>query len=366
MSLGGPCFHAWCDNADRVDAFAAALSALGHPKTWSDEISAISVEEAVSAARADFAVNKSISTTVCPLLRSGRVVLFDIGAYREGHERGDSRGPLYLAPDDRRELLLLSRIKIAHSGGGGARSVEVEAAVPAIQVQQDIEDLMIRLCAPDAHARVTTGACTWFWDWGPPVQACVTYHAEAKVARDLALAWIHLHDGDKTPCAEGMSLDALAARVEAAPRGSHVDVAGNVEFTRERSPPAWYLSKPLRKWRGDGIVFAGNAELTREQVLAALSTPPATVLDALEASAAPDDEWRAVEASGLEAIEVAKQGGPTYEVEFNSRRYFQFIQRHAPYHVRRLPNGGVVLATHPYRTLWPLWADALYLLGITP
>jgi hypothetical protein len=33
--------------------------------------------------------------------------------------------------------------------------------------------------------------------------------------------------------------------------------------------------------------------------------------------------------------------------------------------VRRLPNGGVMLATHPYRTLWPLWADALFLLGIT-
>jgi hypothetical protein len=26
----------------------------------------------------------------------------------------------------------------------------------------------------------------------------------------------------------------------------------------------------------------------------------------------------------------------------------------------------VLLATHPYRTLWPLWADALFLLGITP
>ncbi|WP_437651507.1 hypothetical protein [Sorangium sp. So ce362] len=31
---------------------------------------------------------------------------------------------------------------------------------------------------------------------------------------------------------------------------------------------------------------------------------------------------------------------------------------------RRLPSGGVVLATHPYRTLWPLWADALFALGL--
>jgi hypothetical protein len=33
--------------------------------------------------------------------------------------------------------------------------------------------------------------------------------------------------------------------------------------------------------------------------------------------------------------------------------------------MRRLPNGGVLLATHPDRILWPLWADALFLLGIT-
>jgi len=55
-----------------------------------------------------------------------------------------------------------------------------------------------------------------------------------------------------------------------------------------------------------------------------------------------------------------------HKVYVNSRKHLQFIQRHAPYHVRRLPNGGVLLATHPYRTLWQLYADALFLLGITP
>jgi hypothetical protein len=42
----------------------------------------------------------------------------------------------------------------------------------------------------------------------------------------------------------------------------------------------------------------------------------------------------------------------------------RWIEQHAPFHVRRLPNGGVRLATHPYRILWPLWADALHLLDI--
>jgi hypothetical protein len=41
-----------------------------------------------------------------------------------------------------------------------------------------------------------------------------------------------------------------------------------------------------------------------------------------------------------------------------------FLVDHAPFYIRRLPSGGVLLATHPYRTLWPLWADALFALGL--
>ena len=80
----------------------------------------------------------------------------------------------------------------------------------------------------------------------------------------------------------------------------------------------------------------------------------------------PDDEWHAVEPRALELIEARKQGAPTEEVNVSTGKHTRFIERHAPYHVRRLPNGGGLLATHPYRTLWPLWADALFLLGITP
>ncbi|NUQ79852.1 MAG: hypothetical protein HUU21_40635, partial [Polyangiaceae bacterium] len=80
--------------------------------------------------------------------------------------------------------------------------------------------------------------------------------------------------------------------------------------------------------------------------------------------AVPDDEWREAEAVALEMIEAKKQGAPTLEVNVDTGHHRRFIEQHAPYHVRRLPNGGVMLATHPYRTLWRLWADALDLLGI--
>lgn len=80
----------------------------------------------------------------------------------------------------------------------------------------------------------------------------------------------------------------------------------------------------------------------------------------------PDDEWLSVETQALEMIEAKKQGAPTYEVNVAIGQRARFIEHHAPYHVRRLPNGGVMLTTHPYRVLWPLWQDALFLLGITP
>jgi hypothetical protein len=132
-----------------------------------------------------------------------------------------------------------------------------------------------------------------------------------------------------------MSLGELRARVDAAPRGTRVAIAD-------------------------------DSELTRETVLKAIEVPPGALLDALDASALPDDEWRAVEPRVLERIEAKKQGAPAYEVDVTSRKHVRFIERHAPYHVRRLPSGGVMLATHPCRTLWPLWADALFLLGIMP
>jgi hypothetical protein len=193
------------------------------------------------------------------------------------------------------------------------------------------------------------------------------------VARDLALSWIFLHDGDKPNRIAGLSLDALTARVEAAPQGACVGVARNLKRVWEHGRLEHDVTPTPQNQRPPhaGILRCGartrlpnDVDLTREQVLAALATPPATMLEALEASAVPDPEWRAAEPRALEILQATKEGAPTCEVNVASGKHVRFIEHHAPYHVRRLPSGGVLLATHPYRTLWPLWADALFVLGI--
>ncbi|WP_438033966.1 hypothetical protein [Sorangium sp. So ce204] len=93
-----------------------------------------------------------------------------------------------------------------------------------------------------------------------------------------------------------------------------------------------------------------------------------SLVGALEASAVPDEAWRAVEPRARELvqelIEEPREGETSYEVNVATGRHVRFIEHHSPYHVRRLPNGGLMLATHPFRTLWPLWSDALFVLGL--
>lgn len=298
---------------------------------WTDYIP---VDEAVAVLRAAFSTETYAEATFGVRLSSERTLEFGGHCCGDGAIRRGASGPLGISPFDKVELLPLS-LPFA-SRGSGMQCVKVEAALAALVVHEDVEDVLLRFCAPDARARVTTGGCTKLGIWGAPIEIGATYHADSSlVARDLALSWVHLHDKDKMERIAGMSLPALHARVDAAPHGARVAVAGG-----------------------------GN--LSRESVLKAIETSPAALLDALEASALPDDEWRAVEPSALEMIEATATGAPTYEVDLTTRRHVQFLQSHAPYHVRRLPNGGVLLATHPYRTLWQLYADALFLLGITP
>jgi hypothetical protein len=383
MSDPGPWFYGWCDEPDRVDAFAAALSVLVRPdKTCSISIQAIGqrgevwrdkipIDEAVAAVRAHFAAGSHVFASFPLTLSSGRVFPFAVECNGDGYERHYPDGPLSASPFDLRDVYF-QHLEIAW--GSGERSVEVEAAILSMQVQEVVEDLLLRLCAPDGCTLVTTGACAGLGDWGAPVEMRSTYHANAAfVARDLALSWVHLYDGDIVGRAACLSLSALAARVEAAPQGARVGVAISGKLRGEhavldRAAAKSRDERPTRPdaaRRGPRPILPGDVELTREHVLAALATPPATLLDALEASAVPDDEWRAALPLALEAIEATKAGAPTYEVDVTTGKHTRFIERHAPYHVRRLPNGGVLLATHPYRTLWPLWADALFLLGIT-
>ncbi|WP_437609362.1 hypothetical protein WMF20_50125 [Sorangium sp. So ce834] len=382
MSDGSPYFYAWCNEADRVDAFAAAMSVLvAHGATCNVDIQSIDhpdvtwrrsvpIDEAIAAVRTAFAPGTYVFASLPVTLSSGTSVRFAIVCNGDNYERRGPSGPLCASPFDRRDLLS-SSLEIAT---GTMRGVEIEAAIASIQVQQDIEDLLIRLCAPEAHGHVKTGACVDVGHWGAPVETCATYHADAaSVARDLALSWVHLHEGDKTALTAGMPLELLRARIDAAPHGACVGIAGDVDLLRQHTRMDWAAaaSRDTRPTRVDAVrrgaraPIEGDAELTRETVLKALDTPPSLLLDALEASAVPDNDWRSVESAARETIAATKEGAATYQADVASRKHVQFIKRHAPFHVQRPPSGGVVLATHPYRTLWPLWADALFLLGIT-
>ncbi|NUQ79786.1 MAG: hypothetical protein HUU21_40300, partial [Polyangiaceae bacterium] len=123
---------------------------------------------------------------------------------------------------------------------------------------------------------------------------------------------MHLYDGDKMESAAGLSLETLGARVEAAPKGVRVGIATTVERVEEYdrrdygATKSWATrpTRPDLARQGPRPIGPGDKELTREQVLAVLQTPPAALLDALEAAAVPDDEWREAEAVALEMIEA--------------------------------------------------------------
>lgn len=385
MSVSGPYFYAWCDEADAVEAFGAALAALIIPGTRCNvsidgfipehvEREPIPAEEIAALARAFFAREAGIHVYPDVRTASGNVFDLNLDCLGEGFRRRffGPGCPLSAEATDR-DYFFRRRRDIAL--GIGTSSAAVEAAIDATHTQADTEDILLRLCAPDDVKRVPTGACGYLGSWDPSLEMSGTYHAEAReIARDLALSWVHLHDGDSVARIADASLDALAARVDAAPRGARVGIAPTNELILEhfridaeaRQDGDDRPASPDLVRKGPRVLLPGDDLLTREQVLAALAAPPATLLEALEAAAFPDDEWRAAEPLALQAIEAKAQGAPTVEVDVSTGHHRRFIQAHAPFHVRRLPNGGVLLATHPYRTLWPLWADALELLGIRP
>ncbi|WP_437801694.1 hypothetical protein [Sorangium sp. So ce693] len=350
MSNSGPRFFAWCDEPERIDALAAALSALVIPEyaislmmSASLRCRTCSIDEALAMVRAHFGGLKSahVGSSVRPN-DSKRVMRLSLACYPEESERDHPYGPLNAKAGERKWDFYPYEIPV----GRGPRSVEAEAAAAYHVVQGDVEDLLLRLCAPDTSGRVPTGACTGEEDWIAPVAMSATYNTNAaELARDLALSWVSLHDKESVSRIAGTSLEALRARVDAAPRGARVPMKGTSELT---------------------------GSLSRETVLKALATPPATLLEALEAAAVPDDTWRAAEPKARELMELRRQlddeaAGevpPAFWVDITTREHTRFLEEHAPFHVRRLPSGGVLLATHPYRTLWPLWADALFVLGL--
>jgi len=100
------------------------------------------------------------------------------------------------------------------------------------------------------------------------------------------------------------------------------------------STPAGPLDRIGRRGPAEPRAEAPAAD--REARLAAAA---ALLRDAVE------PRLQAMVDAGAPAGEVTRQAGGLAQAHFRS--------------------SGVLLATHPYRTLWPLWADALFLLGIT-
>ncbi len=378
-----PAFTAWCDNADRAEAFVAALAALdekGAP--YGAEFGELGAEESTHTlaledlrmlSRAHLSKKTAdIKAYAGVTLRSGQWLEEQLEVRTDARKVWCWEEPMELSVYDASYLFPIRKDLVL---GAGPHAAPVEAAAIAVHTQADVEHILIGLCSPDAGL-VTTGAASLHGSWVAHLESNATYHADAAaVGRDLAISWVHLHDGYKMGILAGLPLDELAARVEAAPEGARIGVATSFEGinmhgmednqTRLDEPQRGYFSPLLRK--GVRPIRPGDEGLTREQVLRALATPPNTLLDALEASASAlrDDVWHAAEPLARKAIEMKQAGGPTYEV-LHTVEHRRLIEQHAPYHVRRLPKGGVLLATHPFRTLWPLWADALRLLGIRP
>ena len=332
-----PSIFAWCDESLRIEAFLAALSALTSPSGLCSLMegavfkSGIPVADVPPIMRAELVKAQYTYVSFGVEGPSGRSLAFSGRVCTDHTIRRGSTGPLEISPFDKEDLV---PVAINVATGHRLRSVEVDAAIACHVAIIDLQTFFMCLCAPDETKRVTTGACTRFWHWGAPVGMAATYHADGCVARDLALSWIHLRDGDRLELAAGRSLDALHAHIEASPKRSSISIKG-------------------------------GGTLTREEVLAALATPPSTLVDALDACAIPDDEWHTAELRARELlIAMEEEHLPLEVVNVSTGKHVRFIQHHAPYHIGRLPHGGVMLATHPYRTLWQLWIDALLLLGI--
>ncbi|WP_437754038.1 hypothetical protein [Sorangium sp. So ce1389] len=357
----GPYFFAWCDEAARVDALGAALSMLvNDPPEYirvdgcmrpGPEFSTRSIDEAVATIRAHFGP-ADVDISVAPALTSGQFVHSRLRCYTDKSERSNGWGPLHLHPS---RIADFARMYLILDLGSGPSSVGAEAVLAWHNVVGDIEDFLLRLCAPDASGRVSTGSCTTAWTWLAPVSMCATYHANARdIARDLALSWVSLHDQEKVSRIAGLSMAALHARVDAAPAGARVFPGVFPGDNSERSIP-----------------------LSRETVLKALALPGSALLEALMAAAdMPDAAWRAAEPRAEEIHNLTVQaqargerlpqslkGPPLWYVEMTGEHVY-FLVDHAPFYLRRLPSGGVLIATHFYRTLWPLWADALSALGL--
>jgi len=324
-------YFAWCPESSRMDAFLATLATLGvsraieviryrYDPSDTRPTDSLSMADAIELLRDDYALGfaRGVFEISVPTRRPV-VVRLGVGTDIE-LVAATPEEYLYHAP--------IPHLKHRRP------SVEVEAGVAYSVWFTDASDLLMRLCM--SSPAIAIGGCHR-GSWGLATTYVASYHADGYTARDLARTWWHLMHPDSAVMTAGSSLAELRACVEASPQGLR-------------------LSPAIGVW------------LTREEVLAAMDLPKEDLLAALEVCAeARSVEWRAVEADINRVIRGVEHAAVS-EIEWShmGHRHIGFLKEHAPSVVRRLENGGVMLFAHPYRTLWPLWARALDLLGIRP
>jgi hypothetical protein len=325
-------YFAWCPESSRMDAFLATLATLGvssaidvfryrYDPNDTRPTDSLSVADAIDLLRDDYALGfaRGRLEISAPTGRS-LVVHISVGSNIEVVAGLSGGGPLHRAP-------------IPHLKHRRPR-MEVEAAVAYSSWFTDASHLAERLFM--ASPAITIGGCDR-GNWGLAVMYAASYHADGHVVRDLGRTWWHLTHPDSALSTADLSVAELRACVEA-------------------SPPGLSLSPAIGVW------------LKREEVLGMMDLPPEDVLAALEACAEePSAEWCAAEAE-INRVLRGIEHAPADDIEWShmGHKHISFLKNHTPTVVKRLDNGGVMLVAHPFRTLWPLWAKALDLLGIRP
>jgi hypothetical protein len=393
-----PEFYALVDEPNAGEAYLATLSALYDPVVANDPKrhrfefdvarEGSSLEEVLAVKRETLCCGYA-GTRIPFLTRSQRYLLDVIlGIERVRDGEGSRSSQLSVRNTDIMHQDFIVPSDFYDAAARDELSVPVSAAILGHIWQGHLDQVFLAMCAPDAQSRVKMGVYNVLdklygidlengigsIGWHAAVEMAATYHGNHEVARDLAFSWLHLHDGRAIDSVVHLSLDDLITRVEAVPRGTSIGIASRTEHVVKHGfeqSNACTLAKDqvtAMNWSvGPRVRYPEDDELTREHVLATLQTPSETLLQALEAAAVPDGEWRDAEKRALDVLDgLNKEGEPSRWLRLDRFEQRCFLEEHAPYHVRRLPNGGVMLAAYPYRYLWPLWASALDLLGIRP
>jgi len=333
-------FFAWCPESNRLDVFFAILSTFGtsgriqvldyyDPSDPTDSKLPRTIPDATDLLRRQYARRGSIRVDIDFSAPSGHTLNVRVGA-----ETDSQTSPDPLGLDAGRSQYHLYSAPIPHPKDRTWHpSVEVEAGLAYTTWRTDAYEILVRLCT--VNPSITVGGCRCVW--GLPTTGSGSYHADGYVARDLARTWWHLVNPQSAEQTSGYSLADLRAVVEASPRGQS-------------------LSPAMGVW------------LTREEVLAAMDVPKEKLLAALQVCAAEaSPEWRAIE-DDINRIRQSFEYREGADVEWTSfgNEHATFLKKHAPSVVKRLDSGAVVLLAYPWRNLWPLWSDALILLGIRP